>query len=446
MAEAGLKHRKIASKPYVPKYSAIVMDADTGKILEQEDAHGIRHPASLTKMMSLYLAFEALQSGRLSLNTKMIASTKASRQAPTKLGLLSGEQITVYQAIMGLITKSANDAAVVLAEHLTGSEEAFARRMTQKAQSLGMTKTIFKNASGLPNPSQVTCAYDMAILSRALYRDFPQQYKYFKNQSFTHKGTVHRNHNHLLGKVEGLDGIKTGFVNASGFNLAASAVRYDAAQRPHRLITVVLGGPNRHWRDRRVTELLEINFQKMGLSGNTSRLPKVTQLVMQTPAGRQEILEDEQDAFTQLAVETEDFDEAANTSAAFNKLIETVAKQDITINNAGTSKSIAQRTQVKPAAWVVPVVSKEIGTTKQKKKKRIDHLTVQLGTYRNQQIARRYAQKARALIGNGQAQTIQTHKGKKKLVASQVVGLNKSQAKSLCHKLQQKGQKCLILN
>lgn len=445
MAEAGIKQRKVASKPYVPKYSAIVMDADTGKILEQADAHAIRHPASLTKMMTLYVVFEALRSGRLTLNTKMTTSSKASRQIPTKLGLVPGEQITVYQAIMGLATKSANDASVVLAEHLAGSEEAFARLMTQKAQSLGMTKTIFKNSSGVPNSAQITSAYDMAVLSRALYRDFPQQCKYFKNQSFTHKGTVHRNHNHLLGKVEGLDGIKTGFVNASGFNLAASAVRYDAAQKPHRLITVVLGGPNRHWRDRRVTELLEVNFEKMGLSGTSSKSPKVTQLVMQAPSAKPQILEDEEDAFAQSAVETKDIDEAADTSVAVNKLIETVAKQDLVVNNTSAPKSIAKKTQVKPATWVVPTASTEIVTTK-KKKKRVHHYTVQLGAYRNQQSARRHAKQARALAGEGQAHTIQTYKGKKKLVTSQVTGLSESQAKGLCRKMQQKGQKCTVLN
>ncbi len=179
MAQAGLKPRKITPKAYIPKYSAIVMDAQTGQILEQEDAHGIRHPASLTKIMTLYLAFEALQSGRLNLNTKMIASSKASGQAPSKFGLVLGEQITVYQAVMGLVTKSANDVAVVFAEHLAGSEDAFARRMTQKAKALGMKNTIFKNASGLPNSGQITTAYDMAVLSRSLYKNFPEQYKYF---------------------------------------------------------------------------------------------------------------------------------------------------------------------------------------------------------------------------------------------------------------------------
>lgn len=434
MADAAVKHRKIASKVYVPKYSAIVMDADTGAILEQEDAHGSRHPASLTKMATLYMAFEALQSGRLTLQTKMTTSLKASRQIPSKLGLVPGEQITVYQAIMGLVTKSANDAAVVLAEHLAGTEEAFAQQMTQKARRLGMTKTIFKNASGVPNSAQVTSAYDMAILSRALYRDFPQQYKYFKNQTFTHKGMVHRNHNHLLGKVEGLDGIKTGFIAAAGFNLAASAVRYDAAQRPHRLITVVLGGANRHWRDRRVTDLLETNFRKMGLSDSNavspaaSPSPKITQLVMQDLASKAPTLEGKTAVATHQS-------EMVDTSVALDQLLDTVVRQD--------ASAISRGPDPKPVAWVVPTASTGEALTGKKKKEKGKY-TAQVGTYRSKQTARRYAQQAKVLLGAGQVQTVRINKGKKKLVAARVAALSESQAKNLCHKLQKKGQQCMV--
>lgn len=250
---------------YQPKYSAIVIDARTGKVLHEEEADGIRHPASLTKMMTLYMLFEAVKTGKLKMDSTISVSEKASRQSPSKLGLQPGQTITVRTAMLGLITKSANDVAVAVGEHLGGSEEAFARKMTLKAQALGMSNTLFKNASGLPNPQQITTARDMATLSQALYRDFPKEYKYFSTQSFSHKGTVHRTHNHLLGKVHGVDGIKTGWIVASGFNLAASAIRYDDQNKPHRLITVVLGGPNRHWRDRRVEELLETHFAERGL-------------------------------------------------------------------------------------------------------------------------------------------------------------------------------------
>jgi D-alanyl-D-alanine carboxypeptidase len=258
----GIKGKKL-SLPQ-PKYAAIVIDAETGTVLHEEEADGIRHPASLTKMMTLYMLFEALKSGKVALNSSISVSEKAARQPPSKLDLKPGHTMTVRTAILGLVIKSANNAAVAVAEHLGGSEEVFAYKMTLKARALGMRNTIFKNASGLPNPLQVTTARDMAILSRALYRDFPKEYKYFATQCFSHKGQIHRNHNHLLGKVAGVDGIKTGWIVASGSNLSASAQRYDAQNKPHRLITVVLGGPNRHWRDRRVEELLESHFLQRG--------------------------------------------------------------------------------------------------------------------------------------------------------------------------------------
>ncbi|WP_052046049.1 D-alanyl-D-alanine carboxypeptidase family protein [Candidatus Paracaedibacter symbiosus] len=484
IAEAGLKPRQITpSKAYIPKYSAIVMDADTGKILEQADAHGIRHPASLTKMMTLYLVFEALKSGDLKLTTTMTASRKASKQAPSKFGLAPDERVSVYQAIMGLITKSANDVAVVFAEHLSESEGAFARKMTQKAHALGMRSTVFKNASGLPHPHQVTSAYDMAVLSRALYRHFPEQYKYFKNQSFTHKGTIHRNHNHLLGKFPGLDGIKTGFIVASGFNLAASAVRYDAAQRPHRLITVVLGGPNRHWRDRRVAELLETNFLKMGLSGSLPgsavKSPKVTPLVMQTPLDTPELNEGDmqEDIFAIPAVDQEEEGEEVDSSSAFNQLLEiaasesgkttktplpavralttqvkpttfnqlleTVVSESVGATGASLPAVRASTTQVKPAAWVVPPFPNR--PLKVKEKTFSHYTTVQVGRYGNAKEARRHATQARNLVGVGQPRVVNVAQGKKKLVAAQVTGLSEIQAKNLCQKRHYKKQQCLLI-
>lgn len=254
-----------AVKPHSAKYAAIVMDADSGVVLHAESADAKRFPASCTKMMTLYIAFEALERGLISFDTVMEVSKEASIAEPTKLYLKEGETITVKAAILGLITKSANDASVVLAEHLAGSVESFARQMTRKARSLGMSRTVFKNPHGLPNPEQITSARDLAILSRALYKNFPQYYKYFSTLHFTHKGVKHRNHNHLLGRVPGVDGIKTGLTNASGYNLAASAVRYDEDNTPRRLITVVMGGPNRHWRDRRVEQLFETYFPRVGI-------------------------------------------------------------------------------------------------------------------------------------------------------------------------------------
>lgn len=241
------------------KSASIVVCAETGKIYDAINPDELIPPASLTKMMTLYLTFKALREGRLTLHEKIPVSSHATRQQPSKLGLKQGTCLRVHDAILGLVTKSANDAAVVLAEALgQGSEKHFARHMTRQAQTLGMKNTIFKNASGLPHKEQITTARDMAILSRALYRHFPEYYPFFKTKEFSYCGTVHKNHNHLLGKVKGVDGIKTGFTCASGFNLAASMVRGE-----HRLIAVVLGGETRHARDRKMAHLLEATHAEL---------------------------------------------------------------------------------------------------------------------------------------------------------------------------------------
>lgn len=244
---------------FARKYASIVIDAKTGKVYHQANADGITHPASLTKMMTLYLTFKALREQKLKLNQKLYVSHHAARQAPSKLGLTPGTTITVKQAILALVTKSANDAAVVLGESLgKGSEQLFSLLMTKEAQRIGMTRTIFKNASGLPHIKQITTARDMAILSLMLYKDFPEYFRYFKEQSFVYNGQTHRNHNKLLGKIKGVDGIKTGFINASGFNLAASVVRNN-----HRIIAVVMGGQTSKSRDRHMTELLERTYSQV---------------------------------------------------------------------------------------------------------------------------------------------------------------------------------------
>ena len=239
--------------------ASIVISAETGTVHHEHNADEIIPPASLTKMMTLYLTFKALKEGRITPNQPLPVSKHAAKQEPSKLGLKPGSNITVRQAILGLVTKSANDAAVALAEALgRGSEENFARLMTQQGRKLGMTSTIFKNASGLPHKQQVTTARDMVILSRALYQHFPEYSKVFKEQKFVYKGTIHPNHNHLLGKVEGLDGIKTGFTCASGFNLAASMVRDN-----RRIFAVVLGGESRKARDEKMKKLLEATYKHL---------------------------------------------------------------------------------------------------------------------------------------------------------------------------------------
>jgi D-alanyl-D-alanine carboxypeptidase len=241
---------------------SVVIDADTGRVLSEVNADAITYPASLTKMMTLYLTFEALNSGRLRLDQSLPVSSEAASKSPTKLHLVPGDSVQVHELILGVVTKSANDAAAVLAEGLAGSEPAFADRMTAKTRQLGMTSTVYRNASGLPDPEQRTTARDVAQLALALYHDFPREYRYFATRQFFFRGRVIATHNHLLDWYEGADGIKTGYIGASGFNLAASAVRGG-----HRLIGVVMGGASAGSRDREMAALLDQGFAEIGVGG-----------------------------------------------------------------------------------------------------------------------------------------------------------------------------------
>jgi D-alanyl-D-alanine carboxypeptidase (penicillin-binding protein 5/6) len=238
-----------------PKYAAIVIDAQTGEVLYEQAPDAHRYPASITKVMTMYLAFEALKEGRLSLDDRLVISPHAAAQAPSKVGLRAGQSISVRDAMTAIAVLSANDMAVALAEKVGGTEAHFAEMMTAKARSLGMNNTQYVNANGLPDNRQLSSARDIAILSRAVLRDYPQYYSFFSTRQFTYLGRTTRNHNHLLGAMPGVDGIKTGFTNASGFNLAASAVRDD-----RRLIAVVLGGSSTAARDLHVEDLLEAGF------------------------------------------------------------------------------------------------------------------------------------------------------------------------------------------
>ena len=240
-----------------PKFASIIVDGNSGSVLQATSPDGIRHPASLTKIMTLYLLFERLESGRMKLDTEMPVSQHAADQDPTKLNLRAGQTIRVEDAIKGLVTRSANDAAVVIAEAIAGDEDDFAQMMTRKARSLGMSKTVYRNANGLPNDEQVTTARDQATLGRAIQERFPRYYRYFATSTFNWRGQSIRNHNHLLGSVEGVDGIKTGYTRASGFNLVTSMRRGN-----RHLIGVVLGGRSGGSRDAIMRNLLAENLDK----------------------------------------------------------------------------------------------------------------------------------------------------------------------------------------
>ncbi len=233
------------------RYAAIVMDANNGKVLFSRSSDERRYPASLTKMMTLYMLFDALESGRATLTTPMKVSAYASGRPPSKLGLRTGSTISVEEGILALVTRSANDAAVVIGEYLGGTESQFANMMTAKARKLGMSRTTFQNANGLPNNGQTTTARDMATLGIALREHFPQYYSYFSRRSFNFRGQVIGNHNRLLGRIQGVDGIKTGYINASGFNLVTSY-----AKGNKKLVAVVMGGRTARSRDDHMAELV----------------------------------------------------------------------------------------------------------------------------------------------------------------------------------------------
>src|ERR1700743_2545020 len=276
-------HHHEESESYSPAFASIIVDANSGATLEANSADSLRHPASLTKVMTLYLLFEQLQSGKMTLDTEMPVSEHAAEQAPTKLGLRPGQSLRVEDAIKGIVTRSANDAAVVIAEAIGGSEDEFCKMMTRKARALGMSRTTYVDASGLPNDDQITTARDQATLGRAIQDRFPPYYHSFSTMAFNYRGEVIRNHNHLLGSVDGVDGIKTGYTRASGFNLLTNLRRGN-----RHLVGVVMGGRSYSSRDAIMRNLLADNLDK---ATSTRTVAAITE---RSPAqANAEIAEDE---------------------------------------------------------------------------------------------------------------------------------------------------------
>lgn len=242
------------------RYAAFVVDSDTGKILHQENANQTRYPASLTKMMTLYLLFEALKKGKVKMTTQMRVSANAANRPQTNISLKGGQTIRVRDAIPALVIRSANDVSVVIAEHLAGTEAKFAKIMTSRARQLGMTRTVFKNANGLPNSKQHTTAKDMAILAIAVKKHYPQYFYFFKQKKFTYNGKTYKTHNTLVETYRGADGMKTGYINASGFNVATSVKRSEG-----NIIGVVMGGKTSKSRNDQMKKLLDDAYVKLAL-------------------------------------------------------------------------------------------------------------------------------------------------------------------------------------
>lgn len=347
-ADAATKKKSKAAKPAASKpYAAIVVDAQTGEVLMARQADSIRHPASLTKMMTLYMLFDAIQSGRVRMSDPIIITSHAAGMSPSKLGIPAGQSIRVDDAIGAIVTKSANDIAAAVAEKLGGSERLFCAKMTRKAHDLGMTRTNFRNASGLPDPQQVTTARDMAKLAMALLRDFPQYYHYFGIKNFEYRGMVLTNHNRLLGEYPGLDGIKTGYINDSGFNLVASA-----RQNGRRLVGVVFGG--RTWRSRNdhMVSLLDEGFAEIKRRGNiqTASSPAITVAPIPLPPP---MMEDDMRGVDTALVTRADETDSAEEGAAYTPA--DAQRINAMIDQAQSDDEIAAKATAQRYAYAVPI-------------------------------------------------------------------------------------------
>lgn len=383
-----------------PKYAAIVVDAKTGEVLYAKRADSPRYPASITKVMTLYLVMEQLASGKLKLDDRVTISPRAAAQSPTKLGLRPGDSLSVDDAMKALATKSANDIAVALAEHIGGTESRFAALMTLRAKELGMDSTHFANASGLPDSRQLTTARDLAILSRAVMRDYPQYYKLFSTRSFDFRGQSIRTHNRLLGRVPGVDGIKTGFTNASGYNIAVSGV-----QDGRRLITIVLGGPSGAARDNNAEDLMLTGFSVMRRRALGEQITVAQNLFEPEPSG----------PLTRPSVEQGD------------------AEQDGLKIVLASATPQAARTAPKPAKKKA-----EQPTAKGK-------WTVQVGAFKAKSDANTQLAHVKKRYGAPftTAKGVATSAGGR--WRAQFTGMSESNAKAACRELKAKKQPCLVI-
>ncbi|HUO23624.1 MAG TPA: D-alanyl-D-alanine carboxypeptidase [Caulobacteraceae bacterium] len=423
-----------------PKYAAIVVDAKSGEVLYAHEADSPRYPASITKIMTLYLTFEALSNGRLSQNDMITVSPRAAAQAPSKLGLRPGQTISVSDAMHAVAVKSANDMAVALAEKVGGSESRFAAMMTLKAQELGMNNSHFVNASGLPDTRQLTSARDIAILSRAVMRDYPQYYSLFGTKQFVWHGQQIKNHNGLLGKMQGLDGIKTGFTNASGFNLAASAVRDN-----RRLIAVVMGGSSTAARDAHVEDLLETGFmvlRKRAIGENTTIAQNLSEPAPIGPVDRPPVEQGDGEQDSLKIVVGENNLHAAPAPAATPAPTVVASAPDADAQPAKgagrtTQKDLVQK-QDRPSRAERGQQRLELAAAK-------GAWQVQLGSYKN----RRMAQDALAKLNSKFAAELRAARGRVDRSAGnyrvRFAGLSEGRAREACETIKSKGAGCLAL-
>ena len=375
-----------------PRYASIVIDVDTNKVLHESNADASRYPASLTKMMTLYMLFEAIEQRKMTLDTSMRVSAYAASKPSTNINLRSGEAISVREAIPALIVRSANDVAAVVAEALGDSEANFGRMMTDKARKLGMRSTTFRNASGLPNNEQKTTARDMAILSTRLMKDFPRYYHYFSTQSFSYKGATYNSHNRMVRNTHGVDGLKTGFIQASGFNVATSAKRGN-----RRVVAVVMGGQTAASRDQHMAQLLDRSFN--------------------------------QSASTQLA--------SANT-----RVVPVVAQKTNITTPVPRSAPLLKQTP-DPIAMQPTIQPKSVNEQRVAVADN-NSWEVQIGSYLAHERAQAQAQAATRWIP-GAVVITEVEISNRKLYRARLVGLQENQARTACQHLTRQGMECLVV-
>jgi len=385
------------------RYAALVVDAQTGRVLHEANANELRYPASLTKAMTLYMTFEAIEQGRLRMDQRLPVSGSAAAQPPTKLGLKEGDTVPVRDLIYSLITKSANDAAVVLAEGLGGDEDVFAQRMTRRAHQLGMKSTTFRNASGLPDDGQVSTASDLAILAMAMMRDFPTYYPLFSMQESSYAGRVHTNHNRMLGWYAGAEGLKTGYINASGFNLLLVAKRDG-----RRLVGVVMGGRTAQSRDTHMGELMDRGF---GVDGSRMVASNARVIVA---------------AAKPAAVGRSDLAPLARVSTASPAPL-----APPTFNDLSAKKPIPSRLPPNPFATSSAVQSGQGGEPAQ--------YAMQVGAYSDADTAKRAVSLARFSLPdlNGSGTIAPLERNGRTLYRARIVGLPEDQAALGCRRLSQ---------
>ncbi len=439
--------------PAAAKYEALVVDASSGQVLEAYNADALTYPASLTKMMTLYLTFEALQQGRLKSNQRLGVSDYAASQEPTKLDLMPGETITVDEAVLGLVVKSANDAAVVLAEALGGNESHFAELMTRKAAELGMRSTSFRNASGLPNPGQMTTARDMATLARALIRDFPQYYHFFSTREFTFQGTTIATHNHVLVNYRGADGLKTGYIHAAGYNLVTSAVR-----NGRRLIGVVLGGKSGGQRDRAMMRLLDHGFATRATIREARYTPPAATPMASAPVAATPVASAPAPAAAATPVASAPAAAATpgasapaaaaaapNPAQPFLPAVPILAVNEAPLDDVveGGDKPVARigRPQTAPALAMVDGNDSD--------EMRTSGWGIQVGAYSHAAQARAAALRVKRSIAGLHRATVsiaRSHTGHGMIYRARLTGISAGEARAACSKIHRKRSECVVLN